>query len=994
MATNLVGYINLAASNLDTFTNAAENDLMIYTSNSTQKVLIGVQSNVAASITVSSNLISFNNNISFGSAITMKGLQIGMSDGTMANISTNSVQGLSNESTGNIQFSVNSNSLSNNFRFQASNVEVARITGTGSFGIGTSNISAAVHAYGPNPISSNIPVNMSNLLGWYQFEGNGLDSSSNSYNLTLTGSNVVYIPGQYGDAVWFNNPANSNPIGGSVFGNTYFLQNTIGSNVGITPPISIAFWFNLGMPVSSSAYQPYMVIYGGSNRDAGITFNVNVGSQLIVGIRTANTALSYSVTGANNVNLTPGTWYHAAATYDGSTFQAYFNGATVGSALSATGNLLPLGLRVGDSVTPTGNPGGFIGALDDLRIYNRLLTLNDIVTLYNSTASNLPAYLSAPPPTGLVGWYPFEADGNDNSGNRYHAIVTGTPLYVSGKVGNAVFFPNNAGSTQIHSLDVYGYAGLSYQAPVSIAFWVNMSTFGAENGLVNIGSPASDQGIYVAYYNNANDKLTFWIHNGSWNTIAGNVAQLTTRTWYHIAISYTSGFSQIYLNGQLLRTVTNITGNPTNVSALRIGGRISQNVSLCGCIDDVRVYNRIVTPGEIFDLYNQTNIGAGNGNSVITTGAVGIGRVPQYPLDVSGTIRASQDIVTTGNLSAGNIGMFRNRIINGDCAIDQRFLGTSVALAASSGQVVYFADRWFAWTNRYTTFGITAQRVTDAPISTYLDFSIKYTATNTLSGGTNPYLLCGQNIEGYNMYDLRFGTGSNALPATLSFWVKSGRAGQYTCTLENNTETRQLLLPYNVYSSGVWEYKTLQIPPCADGTWEKTSNVGLRMFLLSQSGYSATTDSLWRTVTTNWAYNFAGTINPLQVNGDYIQFTGVQFEKGTLATPFEYRPYAIELQLCQRYFIKLDLQNLGVTVNAADGYNSSYTLRKLMRATPTLDANVPTSYEVNTGSVGTVGLRNSAGLRTNVDSVWFYNVANNWTTSAVVAVTCGLSAEL
>jgi hypothetical protein len=86
---------------------------------------------------------------------------------------------------------------------------------------------------------------------------------------------------------------------------------------------------------------------------------------------------------------------------------------------------------------------------------------------------------------------------------------------------------------------------------------------------------------------------------------------------------------------------------------------------------------------------------------------------------------------------------------------------------------------------------------------------------------------------------------------------------------------------------------------------------------LTDPGVSYTTaGSLTLTNTTAWTYasftTFVPTtaqalavqfVNPTStVNGAQFQLTGVQLEKGTVATPFEVRPYAVELQLCQRYY--------------------------------------------------------------------------------------------
>jgi hypothetical protein len=924
---SLVGYVNLAASNLDTFTNANDNDLMIYTMSNTQQILIGVQSNVRASITVNSNLISFNNNISFGNTIAMKGLQIGMSDGTMANLSTSSVQGLSNESTGNLQLFVNSNTLSNNFRFQASNVEVARLTGTGNLGLGTSsNIAATVHAFGPNPVNSNNPVNTSNLLTWYQFEGNGLDSSGNGYHLTQSGSNLVYIPGQYGDALWLNNPTSG---GGS--GNTYFTNSTVGNSVGIAPPVTYTFWINVAKAVTGS-WQPTVFLIGGANN--GFFVNINSGNLLIAGITTVNTAIQSVIGGGSGVTLTTGVWYHFAATYNGTTCTTYLNGVSVGTPVSATGNIRSGGLAIGDSGGST--TYGWAGAIDDVRIYSRILSVAEINTLYTATASNLPSFVT--PTSGLVGWYPLEGNGNDSSGNNYNAVAVGTPFFVPGKVGNAAFFPNPAGSTQNHSFDAYGYAGQTYQAPVSVAFWANLATIGTENTFLNIGASNSDQGLFINYTSAAG--LNLYIHNGSYIQAITGLPLWNARTWYHVVTTYTSGSAAFYLNGQLVKTSTAVTGNLTNASALRIGGRFGQNLALCGSMDDVRIYNRVISAGEVTDLYNMTYTGAGNGNSLITTGSVGVGMVPSYPLDVVGSIRASQDIISYGNISAGNLGMFRNRIINGNVVFDQRGSATTAVTVTSGVGTVYSADRWFAWSSRYTTYGLTAQQVTDAPTGVGLKYSIKYTATAAISGGTNAYIIAGQIIEGYNIADFMWGT-SQAVPCTLSFWVKATRAGTFTLCLETSGEASQYLTTYTVTVANTWQYIVLVIPPNTSDASNTTNGVGMYVHLLTQGTY-ASVNSGWRYNTGTYSYTVTGATSALQSSSDSIQFTGVQLEKGSIATPFEFRPYALELQLCQRYCMAWSSGYIGTVFgNGASSYAPAKSITMIslqvpMRSTPNI----------------------------------------------------------
>ena len=120
-----------------------------------------------------------------------------------------------------------------------------------------------------------------------------------------------------------------------------------------------------------------------------------------------------------------------------------------------------------------------------------------------------------------------------------------------------------------------------------------------------------------------------------------------------------------------------------------------------------------------------------------------------YPTDRTGT---TGNIVTSGNISAGNVGVFRNRIINGDMRISQRFGGTAVV----TPNQLYTLDRW---TTMNGGFPCTVQQVAvpathPAGITTCL--CVKLTAT-TASPGSNIFVV-NQGIEGNNVSDINWGT--------------------------------------------------------------------------------------------------------------------------------------------------------------------------------------------------------------------------------------------
>jgi hypothetical protein len=110
--------------------------------------------------------------------------------------------------------------------------------------------------------------------------------------------------------------------------------------------------------------------------------------------------------------------------------------------------------------------------------------------------------------------------------------------------------------------------------------------------------------------------------------------------------------------------------------------------------------------------------------------------------------------------------------------------------------------------------------------------------------------------------------------------------------------------------------------------------------------------------------------------GNYIEFTGIQLEKGTVATPFEFRNYAQELALCQRYYYQITAQgssgvqsliNWGIAyVRSAGNASIYYSLPVPMRAQPTFSATAALSIDWN--GVSNLGTFTSPTLNTTKSS--------------------------
>jgi hypothetical protein len=274
------------------------------------------------------------------------------------------------------------------------------------------------------------------------------------------------------------------------------------------------------------------------------------------------------------------------------------------------------------------------------------------------------------------------------------------------------------------------------------------------------------------------------------------------------------------------------------------------------------------------------------GPSVSADGRLGLGvTAPTQALEVAGSA------VVAGTLSAGNPLMFRNRIINGDMTIAQR--GTS-----NTSGMAFVMDR-FKINSSISTGVITYTQNTLTTSDTPYQYGFRYAANLVATTVCSSYVYIQPQtmLEGYSIQDFNWGTPFG-VPVTLSFWYRSNMPAGSTShmSLRNYNVSTSYIAPFT--TTGTWQYLTFTIPPPPSGTAFGTGSSGALELFISSLG--TTQGTLGWSATTNAGYT--GSLNWAATLNTYIQFTGVQLEKGTVATPYEIRPYATELALCQRYF--------------------------------------------------------------------------------------------
>jgi hypothetical protein len=351
------------------------------------------------------------------------------------------------------------------------------------------------------------------------------------------------------------------------------------------------------------------------------------------------------------------------------------------------------------------------------------------------------------------------------------------------------------------------------------------------------------------------------------------------------------------------------------------------------------------------------------------------------------------------NQFSGGAFSFKNRILNGDMRIDQRSAGASVSITSNN---LYTVDRWQA-IGQSADGVFTVQQDSSAPSGFNNSAKITITTEDASIGATQQYLFR-QLIEGYNVADLNWGT-ANAKTITVSFYVRSSVTGTFGGSIRNSSVNRSYPFTYTISAADTWEYKTVTIAGDTSGTWLTTNSTGLEFILSLGSGADRVdTAGAWvganRTGATGQT-QLIGTLNATWF------ITGVQLEVGSVATPFERRPYGTELALCQRYCIKycgsgaFERFAFGVG-NTATNIVAMVSMPVEMRSTPTLthstlyfDDAVSSSGAASTIAVSsaTSGVKNvtlSASSLSGITTNRPYFISANNSTSAFAI----LSAEL
>ena len=395
------------------------------------------------------------------------------------------------------------------------------------------------------------------------------------------------------------------------------------------------------------------------------------------------------------------------------------------------------------------------------------------------------------------------------------------------------------------------------------------------------------------------------------------------------AINVNSITGRTGTHGPVLTGVTTISGDLHVGSGLSVTGVSTfSNTVVGGATTELVVGGDARITGILTIGTGSVTIDGTSGNSSIT-GVTTVGITSAYITSIN-----DLNYPTAGSLSN------RNLIINGAIEVSQR--GTGFVDVVDVGPGHYLVDRFKAYHFAGTAGSsvIEHSHSTDAPDG----FKYSYLARVKTTGMTasDGYTMLGQNIEGYNINSLDWGSASGK-SATLSFWAKSSEIGTFCVAFRNDGGSRSYVKTFDLDDTN-WNFVSFTVPAETTGTWNSTNGVGISLTWGLDVGTNY--EGAVETWLTSNAFTASGMTNTWTdtVNNTF-QITGVQLEVGSKATPFEHESYGQTLSKCLRYYEKIHVAGViscGVAFAGTAAFAGVRFSKK--RATPnaiTLPSTVP-----------------------------------------------------
>jgi len=274
------------------------------------------------------------------------------------------------------------------------------------------------------------------------------------------------------------------------------------------------------------------------------------------------------------------------------------------------------------------------------------------ISVHAQAQPNIPDYL---PADGLVGWWPFNGNANDNSGNNNNGTVSAATLTVD-RFGN----PNAAYAFNGYNskIDVQDAASLRCRK-LTLSAWVKTRDTSVGSQVIYKGSMVADGEAYAMTLGGGGAPFSAAKYNSNcvpgvgWKG-PGTGGTMDTGTWVHIVTTFDGVTSKLYKNGVLETSAA----TPGLIDSCMGGGLrfgydhlryfVSTGDPFNGSIDDIGIWNRALDSNEVSRLYTG-NADCGNGNMGINV------CIPKRNLHVKDVLRLEPRDTEPSNPEKGDI---------------------------------------------------------------------------------------------------------------------------------------------------------------------------------------------------------------------------------------------------------------------------------------------------------------------------------------------------
>jgi len=474
-----------------------------------------------------------------------------------------------------------------------------------------------------------------------------IDFTANGYNSTMSGGMTAAASTTNGV---FNNSFNFNGVS-----NKLLVPNTLGTSL-FGSPISFSAWiYNEGENSDSDAFNSQHIISFIHDIRAVLYIResdhpTNPNSLLFLLDDSGGEKILAS---ASNV-VKQNSWMHVAGVNDGVNSKIYLNGIQIGSLPAGTPDT-PLGSNRGIAIGgSTDGTSEFNGSIDDVRIYNRAISDDEITALYDlgKERASLIGHFKLDETSGTTG---IDSSILANNGTYINGVTPATDTK-DGVYDNAINFYSDV-SVSNKELKAPSNDTYTNTSELTYAAWIKPRDFGGHRGIIEL----VDNAHMKTYF--STDDLSFGVE--AWDDGFHEFRAATSippNEWTHVAVTYSYNDTpttapKFYINGNLFTGYINVPNISTSTYTLpatsaAVVGRVEWNGSgknFNGLVDDARIYNRVLTAAEIQELYNDANLSL----------------VAHYKLDETSGTTAIDSSVTGNNATAtgSNITLNQSGII-------------------------------------------------------------------------------------------------------------------------------------------------------------------------------------------------------------------------------------------------------------------------------------------------------------------------------------------